>query len=107
MSPSRPGKGSIRNVVVVAKVEEARIAAKLADWLEERKIGVRLDSETAAALGRDDGVPRDDLPSDVDLVIVAGGDGTLLSVARASSPTHSSVQDSFFATFRRFRPHPD
>lgn len=89
MSAAKPGNPSIRSVVVVAKTgppDETRVAQKLASWLAERGIEVRFDTETAAALGRDDGVLRDRLPDDVNVVIVAGGDGTLLSVARSASP---------------------
>jgi NAD+ kinase len=44
------------------------------------------ERETARALDRRDGVPLDGLPGNVDLAIVAGGDGTLLSVARMAAP---------------------
>lgn len=79
----------IRTVVVVAKIgppEGVRIVQELAEWLEQRQIDVQFDEETAAALGRKNGFPRGHLPSDVDLAIVAGGDGTLLSMARAAAP---------------------
>jgi len=80
---------AIRRVVIVAKIgppEGPRIAATLAEWLDRRGIDVRYDSETAAAIQRDDDTPRERLPADVDLAIVAGGDGTLLSVARSAGP---------------------
>jgi NAD+ kinase len=80
---------SIRRVLLVAKIgppQGLRIAERLAAWLDERGVDVRLDAETAAALGRSDGTPRERLPADVDLVIVAGGDGTLLSLARVAAP---------------------
>jgi NAD+ kinase len=79
----------IRRIAVVAKTgpgEGPRIAAELGHWLEERQIDVTFDTKTATAVGRLGGVPRNELPVDVDLVIVAGGDGTLLSVARSAAP---------------------
>ena len=89
MKPENPGAQPIRRVIVVAKIgptEGVRIAQQLAAWLERRKIAVHFDEETAAALGRTDGVARDRLPPEIDLAIVAGGDGTLLSLARSAAP---------------------
>jgi len=83
--PRRP----IRRVVVVAKPgtpEGQRIASELSAWLRSRGVSVRLDGTTAQALGRKDGIGIDKLPRGTDLVIVAAGDGTLLSVARTAGP---------------------
>jgi NAD+ kinase len=80
---------AIRRVVVVAKPgtpEGQRIAFELSAWLRSRGVQVRLDQTTAEALGRKDGISPDSLPRGTDLVIVAGGDGTLLSVARVAGP---------------------
>src|SRR5262245_24642341 len=60
----------------------AKIVPGLIDWLEARAIAVRLDQETAAYAGKE-GVQRANLPDACDLIIVLGGDGTLLSAARA------------------------
>lgn len=80
---------AIRHVVVISKIgpsEGLRIALELGEWLRGRRIRVRYDRRTARALGVRDGVSRDTLPPDTDLAIVAGGDGTLLSVARSAAP---------------------
>jgi NAD+ kinase len=89
MSQSPNGAAPIRRVVVVAKTgpsEGLRIATELGEWLERRGIQVSYDTKTATAVGRLGGVARNELPLDVDLAIVAGGDGTLLSVARSAAP---------------------
>jgi len=80
---------SIRRVVIVAKLgppESHRLAVQMGEWLEERGIAVTYETNTASAIGRQNGVSRNALPPDMDLAIVAGGDGTLLSVARAAAP---------------------
>ncbi len=82
-------RSSIRRVTLVAKIgpkEGVRIADEIGRWLEARGVRVRYDTETSRALGRRDGVVRKTLSDGADLVIVAGGDGTLLSVARAAAP---------------------
>lgn len=61
----------------------ATIVPELVAWLGERGIKVRYDTNTAAYLGRDDGLPREEVPEGCQLVIVLGGDGTLLAAARA------------------------
>ncbi len=56
---------------------------RLATWLRDRDIEAVYDAETAALAGAAPETivrSRDDLPKEVDLVIVLGGDGTLLSM---------------------------
>ncbi|HME06023.1 MAG TPA: NAD(+)/NADH kinase [Bryobacteraceae bacterium] len=59
------------------------IVPPLVEWLKERGISSRCDVETAKYLGLENGLPRAEVPEGADLVIVLGGDGTLLSAARA------------------------
>lgn len=78
-----------RSVAIVSKravAEGLRIAAELGTWLPARGVRVRYDRSTAKALGRKDGFRDGALPAGTDLAIVAGGDGTLLSVARSAAP---------------------
>ena len=63
----------------------AELIPKLMDWLAERKITARYDVETAAYLDGGKALPRTEVPDGCELVIVLGGDGTLLSAARAIS----------------------
>jgi NAD+ kinase len=80
---SKPAR--IRRVGIVAKPNpRARpVLRRLVRRLADRKVGYVLDREAAGILGRkNDGVDRDAMAGTVDLLIVVGGDGTLLSVAR-------------------------
>src|SRR5205085_8357807 len=77
---------TINTVGIISKpgVPEAEhLVPQLIAWLAGRGITVRYDEETAAYAGTHDGMPREDVPEGADLVIVLGGDGTLLSAARA------------------------
>ena len=77
-----------RRIGVVAKrglTAAAPHLVEVARWLIERDVAVRMDPETASIAGLAD-VPtseRADLPRHVDLVLVLGGDGTLLGMADA------------------------
>lgn len=59
------------------------VVPDLLEWLAARGIGARYDRETAAYLNRSGGLAREDVPEGTELVIVLGGDGTLLAAARA------------------------
>ncbi|HVO58719.1 MAG TPA: NAD(+)/NADH kinase [Dongiaceae bacterium] len=73
---SRPRRADISEVV-----------RPLIEWLRERGIRAIYDTETAASLRNgDDGLPREVLAGEVDLVLVLGGDGTLLAAAREVAP---------------------
>ncbi len=77
---------AIRTVGILSKPhsqEAARIVPDLIAWLRGRKIASRLDQETAAYAQSSAGLARDQVPEGADLLIVLGGDGTLLSAARA------------------------
>ena len=61
----------------------AGVVPKLLAWLEARGIHVRYDEHAAFYAARAGGLMRQEVPEGCDLVIVLGGDGTLLSAARA------------------------
>ena len=63
--------------------QASTLLPELVAWLEDRHVQVRLDAEAALYVGRQSGLPREEVPEGTQLVIVLGGDGTLLSAARA------------------------
>ena len=66
------------------KAEVAEIVPALTQWLAQRKVSVLWDREAAAALGdATRGLEREELARRADLLVVLGGDGTLLAAARA------------------------
>jgi NAD+ kinase len=76
----------IKTVGILSKpgiAHASTLILELLAWLERHGISARYDAETAAYLGRGSGIARDDVPDGTQLMIVLGGDGTLLSAARA------------------------
>ena len=76
----------IRAVAIMSKPSiphASTIVPALVRWLQEKGIAARYDTETAKYLHREDGLARTEVADDTQLVIVLGGDGTLLSAARA------------------------
>jgi NAD+ kinase len=76
----------IKRVGIIAKPKLSTVGTvvnELREWFAARQISLVLDTNTAAMIGdRFSGVPQPDVPSQCDLIVVLGGDGTLLSVAR-------------------------
>jgi NAD+ kinase len=65
-------------------VDAAGVLAELAGWLEARGVLPVFETETAKLAGRPPGrltVSRDELPEACDLLVVLGGDGTLIGMA--------------------------
>jgi len=90
---ARPAPTRFRRVGLACKCTSKAaltLARALDAALEKRGLEVLFDSESAAALGHSGGLPRERLARASDLVIVVGGDGTLLSIAR-SAPTSTPV----------------
>lgn len=89
-----------RRVGVVAKTRLDRAAdhlANIAAWLEARNIQPVFDPDTAlmartaGARARFDVVDKDRLPHEVELVVVLGGDGTLLGMAGRIGQAGSNI----------------
>ena len=76
---------AIRTVGVAIKpgVPRAAVAARdLAKWLDQRGVATLFDPDAATAVGQP-AASRAELVRRADLIVVLGGDGTLLAVARA------------------------
>ena len=81
-----------------AKPELSKILPELIEWLNKHNYDVVIDRETTAYIKAPVVVPRGDLADRaLDLVIVLGGDGTLLV---ANAPPRSSDGDSRRAASR-------
>lgn len=79
----------MKKIGIVAKIQypdTRSVLEKLIPWLSQQEKEVFMDADTASGLGKDiqpDKVyKKSKIPSLVDAIIVLGGDGTLLSVAR-------------------------
>jgi len=77
----------IRSAGIICKPNRdlvSSVVPGLTEWLRERKIEVFVDEETRACIDLSaPGLPREALSERIALLIVLGGDGTLLSAARA------------------------
>lgn len=58
-----------------------KILGELVDFLEGRAVECVLEDVAARKLDRPDGLERPEIPGASDLILVLGGDGTLLSIA--------------------------
>ncbi len=57
----------------------------LMEYLREKGIICQLEEAAAQKVGIEGGLPREDIPAQVDLVVVLGGDGTMLSIAHLAA----------------------
>ena len=69
-------------VVKPNKPETISLAKELIGWLGQRNIRVYLDASVAPTINHSLSCPREEMSQWVDLLIVLGGDGTLLSAVR-------------------------
>jgi NAD+ kinase len=68
-----------------------KILEDLIEYFEKKEISYLLEEEAAHKLRRNQGLKRDELPGQVDLVVVLGGDGTLLSIAHLAAQRNIPV----------------
>ena len=82
-----PAAAGVTRVGIVAKTrlaEAAPVVREVAAWLRERGLRPVVERDTAALAGLPaaDAADKSDLPDAADLILVLGGDGTLLGMAR-------------------------
>jgi NAD+ kinase len=78
----------ITTVGIISKpniTQAADIVCGLLEWLNQRRIAARYDAQTAHYARTSEFYPREQVPEGADLLIVLGGDGTLLSAARVAA----------------------
>lgn len=78
----------MKNIAIFAKVHDPRcqgVASELVTWLKRRNCIPLVDQHLAYHLGCSKGLTDQQLRDLADLVVVLGGDGTLISVARMFS----------------------
>ena len=92
-----PQKFSLHSIGILTKphrsAEVRHLLSALLPWFENRNLRVMMDREAILSLG--DGAwktyDREEIAAKTDLVIVLGGDGTLLSAARLMTATGTPI----------------
>lgn len=87
-------KKEIKRIGIICKPRSELVTRVLGDlhrWLSERNRDIVMDRDTAALIGLQAKIQKPRVPTESDLVIVLGGDGTLLSVARLVAGTDTPI----------------
>ena len=81
---------TFRNIGIISRPRRSNlneVVPPLLSWLEDRGIHVAYDQETASSLPEpSEGRSREQVAAASDLLLVLGGDGTLLAAARVAAP---------------------
>ncbi|MBI2353415.1 MAG: NAD(+)/NADH kinase [Deltaproteobacteria bacterium] len=75
----------MQNIAIFAKMHDPRcqgVADHLIDWLVEKGRLPLVEEHLARHIGYPDGIAAEEIREQAELVVVLGGDGTLISVAR-------------------------
>lgn len=73
----------IIGIIAKNNIEEPlKITKKLSNWLKERGVEVYVEKELGKKIHHPNSIDRTDIPELVDVILVFGGDGTFLGVAR-------------------------
>lgn len=85
-----PQEPHYKTIGIISRPRRAilsEIVPKLLEWLQERGVTAIFDSETAGPIDqRERGKTRHQIALEADLLLVLGGDGTLLAAAREAAP---------------------
>jgi NAD kinase len=80
---------SIQKIGIFSKQKpdiSRKVLLELTSWLRERNYDILMAPDTAEIIDETSDLKQEEIPSKADLIIVLGGDGTLLSVARLTHP---------------------
>ncbi len=95
MSKPVPSPTRQKTVAIISKPHRPELRQALPElekWLQQRNYAVVVDRESAAYFSASDVMPRSELATrSPDLALVLGGDGTLLSAARAVAKTGTLI----------------
>ncbi len=69
-------------IIAKPKKPADEVVRELVGWLKDRDVEVFLDEETAVIAGLESRYKKSEIPYVSDVIVVLGGDGTFLSVAR-------------------------
>src|SRR5258708_4003840 len=85
-----PPQGPFKTICIISLPRRAQLSAvipPLLQWLEAHGIRALLDKETGSSVDQPANArTRQELASESDLLLVLGGDGTLLAAARVAAP---------------------
>lgn len=84
----------IQTVGIISKPkipQAAPIVCGLLEWLDARQVRYRCDAQTAEYANLPHSYKREELAEDTELLIVLGGDGTLLSAARVIAGRNTPI----------------
>jgi NAD+ kinase len=79
---------------IIGKYREERVIAivkLLIKWLEDRGIEYFVEEALVQSFDQLKGIPREEIPKKADLLVVLGGDGTLLSAVRLVSESEIPI----------------
>jgi NAD+ kinase len=79
----------VKNIGLFCKQHSSanqKVVNTLVQWLRDRGCNLFMDTDTAELIGETVAYPQEEIPTRSDLIIVLGGDGTLLNVARITHP---------------------
>jgi NAD+ kinase len=81
------------------KQDAVKLASDLAGWLAARNVNVLIERESASMIDRLDISADEDTISSCDLLVVLGGDGTILRAARMVGPKRTPILGVHFGQY--------